>query len=187
MLHTKREIAKFADVDFKCVNPESRLERVKKESHGKQFVKSKFAFGCIEFSFEGNLGLLVRTAACYNMDIHVIGSIPESRILREKSASTAHLINIIQYSTPGEFLRAVKGKKIVAAELSDRSIPLNNYTFSDEETILFVGNESVGISEDILMAADCVEIPMIGPAPCLNVTNAAAILVWEAHRQLIHK
>jgi 23S rRNA (uridine2479-2'-O)-methyltransferase len=50
--------------------------------------------------------------------------------------------------------------------------------------LLAVGNETAGLSKGWREAADVtVAIPMAGSASSLNASNAASIVLYEAHRQ----
>ena len=49
--------------------------------------------------------------------------------------------------------------------------------------IIVFGNEANGVSEEILSAADHLYIPMRGHAESLNVSAAAAAVMYEAMRQ----
>ena len=50
---------------------------------------------------------------------------------------------------------------------------------------LVFGKETKGLDEELLMSHpdECVRIPMIGEARSLNLSNAAAVAVYEALRQ----
>jgi TrmH family RNA methyltransferase len=49
---------------------------------------------------------------------------------------------------------------------------------------LIIGNESAGLPEDIIQAADdCLIIPMAGRAESLNAAVAGAVILFEAARQ----
>ena len=56
----------------------------------------------------------------------------------------------------------------------------------DKKIYLFFGKESTGIPEEILRAnlERCFRIPMTKDCRCLNLSNAAAIVIYEAMRQL---
>ena len=50
-----------------------------------------------------------------------------------------------------------------------------------DKTIIIMGNESAGVSRELIEKADTVvKIPMAGSAESLNVAAAAAILMYEA-------
>ena len=57
--------------------------------------------------------------------------------------------------------------------------------FGRDDMLVF-GKETAGIPEDILKAnwEHCIRIPMIEGARSLNLSNAAAIVAYEAMRQL---
>ena len=52
------------------------------------------------------------------------------------------------------------------------------------KTVLLIGNEGNGLSEDLLASADgTVYIPMEGKVESLNAAMAAGILMYESARQ----
>ena len=55
----------------------------------------------------------------------------------------------------------------------------------DENIYFFLGKESTGIPRDILkpFIDRCIRIPMTSNVRALNVSNAAAIIIYEALRQ----
>ena len=57
--------------------------------------------------------------------------------------------------------------------------------FADGDYLIF-GKETAGIPEELLVAheADCLRIPMVKDNRSLNLSNAAAIVLYEALRQL---
>ena len=53
-------------------------------------------------------------------------------------------------------------------------------SFTDEKIALILGNESVGVSQDLIMQSDKkIKIDMTGNAQSLNVATAGAILIYE--------
>jgi tRNA G18 (ribose-2'-O)-methylase SpoU len=65
-------------------------------------------------------------------------------------------------------------------------IPIQSYDFT-APTILLVGNESHGLSENARALCDAmVTIPMYGSATSLNVACATSILLYEVDRQRRH-
>ena len=84
------------------------------------------------------------------------------------------------------FLKAKQeeGFQIVVTHLSEKSISYRKVDYT-KKTLLVMGNECDGISEEVLELADeVVVIPMQGMAQSLNVSVATALLLYEAERQL---
>lgn len=79
------------------------------------------------------------------------------------------------------------GFKIYASSISDDAIDFYKINFNKKIAIVF-GNEHRGISENAARLADSrFKIPMFGMVQSLNVSVAAAIVLYEACRQRIKK
>ena len=63
------------------------------------------------------------------------------------------------------------------------TIPYTSFTFRQDDILVF-GSESRGLSPDLITAHPAVHIPTWGPVRSLNLSNAVAIVLYEAHRQL---
>ena len=72
--------------------------------------------------------------------------------------------------------------QLIGGALGDNTI---DYRSADmkKPTIIIVGNEANGISEDVQKMCQCVKIPILGKAESLNAGVAAAILMYELVRQ----
>lgn len=84
-----------------------------------------------------------------------------------------------------EFLekRQKEGFQIVATHLNSDSVSFSKIDYT-LPTILVMGNEKDGISQEVLEIADSVVIiPMRGMAQSLNVSVATALILYEAGRQ----
>ena len=58
----------------------------------------------INFMHDGNLGYLVRSAACFGAEcVHVIGSVPDRNILNAASGTLYDYVKINQHNSPMEF------------------------------------------------------------------------------------
>jgi tRNA (guanosine-2'-O-)-methyltransferase len=80
--------------------------------------------------------------------------------------------------------RQKEGFQVIATHLSTNSIPFSKIDYS-KPTVLVMGNEKDGISQEIIDLADnVVIIPMRGMAQSLNVSVATALILYEAERQL---
>lgn len=75
------------------------------------------------------------------------------------------------------------GFKIYASAINDKSKNLYDLDLSDKVAIV-LGNEHRGVSEEAAEAADdTFMIPMFGMVQSLNVSVAAAVILYEALRQ----
>lgn len=161
---------------------ETRVQRYKKKLEKASFLPISLV--TVEFELDCNLGLVVRSAACFGVKtVHVIGHKPNYRKLRETSGSTSLFVDVQQHSSPGEFLKWQKGKgRLVSLELTEDAKSL--YEFSpQEETFLVVGHETHGVPVEILKNSDAVYyVPMPGLGFCLNTALASHLALYEIRR-----
>ncbi|RMD45325.1 MAG: tRNA (guanine-N2)-dimethyltransferase [Aquificota bacterium] len=83
------------------------------------------------------------------------------------------------------FFRTKKkeGFQIIATNLSDNCVDFRSVDYT-KPTLIVVGNEVNGVSEEVLEYADKkIIIPMYGMAQSLNVSVATGIILYEAQRQ----
>ena len=82
-------------------------------------------------------------------------------------------------------LQQQQGLKVYAAHLSDKAVDYRNIDYT-QPTAILMGAEKDGVSNE---AADLVDghiiIPMFGMVESLNVSVAAAVILFEAQRQRI--
>ncbi len=146
-----------------------------------------FSVCCVNFDNDGNLGFLIRSAACFGAStIHVIGSVPTRRQLNPISGSLYDYVKIQQYKNPRHFLDYAKSHnaRLVSAEICEGSRSISSYNFDfSSHVVVVVGNETTGVPVEILKNSDIVHIPMPGPGYCLNTSQAANVLLYEATSQ----
>jgi tRNA (guanosine-2'-O-)-methyltransferase len=76
-----------------------------------------------------------------------------------------------------------KGFQIIATRLVGNSLHFREIDYT-KPTVIVVGNELEGVSEEVAEVADYnVIIPMYGMAQSLNVSVATAVILYEAERQ----
>ena len=162
-------------------------EKTRRERYNDKENKAKtypISLVCVNFQHDGNLGFLIRSAACFGASaVHVIGSIPERKILNALSGTLYDYIKIIQHNTPSEFLAYAQDHelKLVSAEIHEASTSIVNYRFDFSRNVaLVVGNEQSGIPVEILNRSDIINIPMPGVGFCLNTAQTANIILYEA-------
>jgi len=74
-------------------------------------------------------------------------------------------------------------KPLIALETQEQAIPLYDFVFPHECTLV-LGNEEIGCSKDVLKRTDAtLYIPMYGRKNSLNVANAFAVVASEIRRQ----
>ena len=165
-------------------------EETRRHRYDKKFQNAKkypISLCAINFRVDDNLGYLVRSAACFGAErLYVVGHVPERSRIKSSSGSLIDYVEIIQFSTPSEFLAHTTKEKayLIAAELVEEARPLSTYSFAFNRPVcLVVGNEQSGIPPEILRNSDVVYIPMPGVGFCLNTSQAANILLYEAIKQ----
>ena len=164
---------------------ETRRQRY--DSKLKIAKKYPISLCAINFRVDDNLGYLVRSAACFGAErLYVIGHIPERSHLKAPSGSLVDYVEMVRFSTPREFLDYTKskGNQIVVAELVQGARPLSSYNFNFNSPItLVVGNEECGVPSEIISNSDVVYIQMPGVGYCLNTSQTAHIMLYEAIKQ----
>jgi len=135
----------------------------------------------------GNTGAIGRTCICAGATLHLIR--PLGFLTDEKSVRRAGLdywprLGVREYESYEGFLAAHPGARIwYLTTKARRTIAEGDYRDGD---FLMLGKESAGIPEEILAAHPswCVRIPMAAGERSLNLSNAAAIALYEALRHI---
>ncbi|MCI9136957.1 MAG: tRNA (cytidine(34)-2'-O)-methyltransferase [Lachnospiraceae bacterium] len=133
-----------------------------------------------------NTGNIGRTCVATGTRLHLIE--PLGFQLNEKAVKRAGMdywpeLDVTRYINWQDFLAKNPGAKIYMATTKGRR--LYTEVQYEEDCYLMFGKESAGIPEEILKAHPdtCVRIPMLGETRSLNLSNAAAIVLYEALRQ----
>ena len=138
-----------------------------------------------------NTGNIMRTCVAAGATLHIIGPVgfdidnPEFR-----RASTNHITwaDYTLYSSWQDFAEKNEGEYFFMTRYG--KVPPSDIDFkkasSDGNIYLIFGKESTGIPGEILRANldRCFRIPMNADCRCLNLSNACAIAIYEALRQL---
>lgn len=134
----------------------------------------------------GNIGAMLRTADAANLDAVIIAN-PKSDMFSPnivRSSVGCLFTNQIAVGTTTEIISFLKDNNIsfYAATLQNStSYHTQDYT---NPTALVVGTEATGLSEEWRdNATQNIIIPMQGEIDSMNVSVAAAILIFEAKRQ----
>ncbi len=134
-----------------------------------------------------NFGAIARSAECAGAAAIIMPAKNSAPVNAEAIRSSAGALNLIPVCRAGSLkvaLRLLKeaGLRVVAAtEKADRSLYEADLR---PATVIVMGAEDKGVSEDILELCDeAVGIPLAGRIESLNVSAAAAVILFEALRQ----
>ncbi len=149
-----------------------------------------FAVVCEQVTDPGNLGTIVRAARA--LGVRDIVLTDEATDLSSRRAITAARGTVLscrvrRFAAPGSAIVSLReqGFQIVAA--SPRGKHLQSMApLGGRRVALIVGNETHGVSEATLSAADLVvQIPMAGAVESLNVGVATGISIYELRMRMI--
>lgn len=133
-----------------------------------------------------NTGNIGRTCAATNTELHLIrpyGFRISDKEIKRAGMDYWYKIRLFEYLDYDDFLAKNPGAKVYYATTKAKQV----YTdvAYDPDCFLMFGNESRGIPEEILVQHpdSCIRIPMWGDIRSLNLSNSAAIVLYEALRQ----
>ena len=141
----------------------------------------------VEPEIPQNCGNIARTCAATGSRLHLIrplGFDISEKAVRRAGLDYWHLVDIRVYDDLADFFQKNKVEQMwCLSTKAPRCYTQAN--FLDECYLLF-GKETKGLPEDFLDAHfdECIRIPMRSDARSLNLSNAVAITVYEALRQL---
>lgn len=139
----------------------------------------------VEPQIPQNTGNIARTCAATGARLHLVepmGFKVDDAKLKRAGLDYWDLLNITYYKSLEDFFAQTEGSFFYFSTkarktYSDISYPDNAY--------LFFGKETAGLPEELLFKnpEKCIRIPMIDDARSLNLSNAAAVGVYEVLRQ----
>lgn len=139
--------------------------------------------GCVPMRSNVNISTIARTAsACGVQKLVLCGN---NKLISKIARDGADELEIIVRRTLLPVLKKFKadGYRLVGIEQTTNSHNIHRYSF-EERTLLVVGNERLGIPEDVLAALDdVVEIPVYGLPHSFNAATATSMAIYEYCRQ----
>ena len=171
--------------------PQGILAVIKKNQNNQIETNSDYILALDSLQDPGNMGTIIRTADSANINQIIINKTtvdPYSPKVIRSTMGAIYRTNIIEVEDLKATLKEMKlkGFQIITTDLkATQSIYDINYT---NKTIVVIGNEANGVSQEILQTADKkVIIPMLGKTESLNASIAASIMIYEYVRQKIQK
>jgi len=130
-----------------------------------------------------NLSRIVRAAGCSGIT-RIVAAGP-AKLDRSIARDGADAVEIDAHRTLPPVLKKLRaeGYRLVGLEQTTNSQSIFDYKFVSR-TCLVVGNERLGLTDDVLaLLDDVVEIPTYGLPYSHNVSTATAIAIYEYCRQ----
>ena len=141
----------------------------------------------VEPEIPQNCGNIARTCAATECRLHLIR--PLGFDISEKAVKRAgldywHMVEVLEYENLEDFFSRNSVSEMWC--LSTKAPRSYTEARFHDGCYLFFGKETRGLPEDFLTQhrGSCVRIPMRNDARSLNLSNAVAITVYEALRQL---
>jgi len=136
-----------------------------------------------------NTGNIARTCAATDTKLHLIrplGFSTDDKMLKRAGLDYWHAVNITYYDSLDDFFSKNQNGEFYYIETYGEK-PHSSFDFSDvkKEHYFMFGKETTGLPKDLLEKNKdhFLRIPMNDNVRSLNLSNTAAILVYEALRQ----
>ena len=141
----------------------------------------------VEPEIPQNCGNIARTCAATGCRLHLIrplGFDISEKAVRRAGLDYWHMVEVRDYDNLADFFAKNEVKHMWC--LSTKAPRSYTEAAFQDEDYLFFGKETKGLPEDFLAAHydECIRIPMRSEARSLYLSNAVAITVFEALRQL---
>jgi tRNA (cytidine/uridine-2'-O-)-methyltransferase len=135
-----------------------------------------------------NTGNIMRTCIATGIHLHLIkplGFSLDDKYVRRSGVNYIDKCKYTLYDNIDEFFSKNKGEYFFFTRYGHKPHSSFNYTDKSKNYYFFFGKESTGIPPKILkpFIDRCARIPMTSNVRALNVSNAVAIVVYEALRQ----
>lgn len=137
-----------------------------------------------------NTGNIARTCAATNTTLHLIkplGFSTDDKQLKRAGLDYWDKVNIIYHESIEDFFEANQDKKFFyITKFADQSYDEPNYKNLKEEIFFIFGKETTGLPDELLEANPerGLRLPMNDEhVRSLNLSNAAAIVIYEALKQ----
>ncbi len=131
-----------------------------------------------------NLSAILRSCDAVGVPIahavHPTGGIPT---YNETSASAEKWVELKVHESLERAKRSIGNVQLLAAHFSESAQDYRDVDYT-KPTCILMGNEKRGVSDEAEALADAhIIIPMLGMVQSLNVSVAAAVILFEAQRQ----
>ncbi|MCW3172742.1 tRNA (guanosine(18)-2'-O)-methyltransferase TrmH [Shewanella subflava] len=133
-----------------------------------------------------NIAAVIRTADAVGIhQIHAVWPDADMRVSGNTASGSQQWVKTLQYNSMSEAAEQFnsQGMQVLATNFSADAIDFRDIDYT-KPTVVIVGNERDGVSDEGLAIADQhIIIPMLGMVQSLNVSVASALIMYEAQRQ----
>jgi tRNA (cytidine/uridine-2'-O-)-methyltransferase len=136
-----------------------------------------------------NTGNIARTCAATDTTLHLIrplGFSTDDKMLRRAGLDYWQYVEIIYYDSIEEFFEKNEGGEFYYLTKYGENVHSGyDYSSKEKDHFFIFGRETTGLPDEIIENNKdrCLRIPMNENVRSLNLSNTAAILVYEALRQ----
>ncbi len=167
---------------------ERRIKKMKRVLENRQ---ADLTVVCENIHDPHNVSAILRSCDAVGVEkVHLFYTYEDfPKIGKKSSASAKKWIEIDSHRDIDELYQSLKkqGMTIYTTHLGNQSVSIYEVDWCKPAAIV-VGNEHSGVSEEMLKISDQnIHIPMFGMIQSLNVSVAAAVILYEACRQRQHK
>ena len=136
-----------------------------------------------------NFGAIARSAECagaHGLITPLKNSAPVNSEAMRSSAGALSRIPVCRVGSIRNTIKALQAEGFQAVAATEKSRKLIYDTDFRKPTVIIMGAEDTGISKEVLKLCDeQLAIPLIGAIESLNVSAAAAVMLFEVVRQRI--
>ena len=134
-----------------------------------------------------NVSAILRSCDAFGVHrVHLLYTDTAFPALGKKSSGSAKKwIESVRHRDAASLAAALKGDgfRLIATGFNETAKPLHQFDLTGD-TAIILGNEHRGVDEDLAPFVDgTLHIPMQGMVQSLNVSVAAAVILYEAFRQ----
>lgn len=133
-----------------------------------------------------NVSAIIRTCDAVGIaEVHAISEGESFRPNRSSSSGTGRYVPVVTHGDHAMACAALRrrGFRILAADLVPEAKDFRTVDYT-RPTAILLGTEKLGVSAEALAEVDgAITIPIVGAVESLNVSVAAAVILYEAQRQ----
>ncbi|PLR97831.1 tRNA (uridine(34)/cytosine(34)/5-carboxymethylaminomethyluridine(34)-2'-O)-methyltransferase TrmL [Bacillus sp. T33-2] len=136
-----------------------------------------------------NTGNIARTCAATGTALHLIrplGFSTDDKMLKRAGLDYWEFVTVNYYDSLDEFFeKNAGGELFYLSKFGEKPHTTFDYSDKDKEYYFMFGKETTGLPKELIHENKdrCLRIPMNENVRSLNLSNTAAILVYEALRQ----